>query len=81
LSFPTLIREGLWPPSKVLDIGCGALRAGYWLVRFLEPERYYGIERNRKMLDNGIEYVLTPALLRAKRPAFDHNDRFRRVGL
>jgi SAM-dependent methyltransferase len=60
LQFSTLIREGLWPHSKVLDIGCGALRAGYWLVRFLEPERYYGIEPNRKMLDKGIEYVLTP---------------------
>jgi SAM-dependent methyltransferase len=76
LQFSTLIREGLWPHSKVLDIGCGALRAGYWLVRFLEPERYYGIEPNRKMLDKGIEYVLTPELLRAKRPAFNHNDRF-----
>jgi len=28
-----LLREGLTPQSRVLDVGCGALRLGYWLAR------------------------------------------------
>jgi hypothetical protein len=31
----TLLSEGLTPSSKVLDIGCGCLRGGYWLIHFL----------------------------------------------
>jgi hypothetical protein len=35
LQFAMLIREGVYPSSKVLDIGCGCLRGGYWLIHFL----------------------------------------------
>ena len=31
-----LLRAGLNPHSKVCDVGCGVLRAGYWLIHFLE---------------------------------------------
>jgi hypothetical protein len=37
----------------VLDVGCGALRVGYWLIHFLEPENYYGIEPKKRMLGTG----------------------------
>jgi hypothetical protein len=40
LQISTLIREGLNPDSKLLDVGCGCLRAGYWLVRFLGSVRF-----------------------------------------
>ena len=76
LQFATLIREGLWPDSKLLDIGCGALRAGYWLVRFLDANCYYGIEPAKEMLELGINHFLTPELMRQKCPHFDTNDRF-----
>ena len=39
-----LLKEGLYPDSKVLDIGCGCLRGGYWLIHFLNPNCYFGIE-------------------------------------
>ncbi len=32
----TLLSEGITPSSKVLDIGCGCLRGGYWLIHFLD---------------------------------------------
>ena len=39
----TLLSEGLTPTSKVLDIGCGCLRAGYWLIHFMDRGCYFGI--------------------------------------
>lgn len=70
------IREGLYPDSKVLDIGCGCLRGGYWLIHFLDPGCYCGIEPNREVLSGGIEHILEPGLVEAKRPRFDHNTIF-----
>src|SRR5580704_2629944 len=76
LQLATLVREGLYPYSRLLDVGCGCLRAGYWLIRLLDPGCYYGIEPNTKMLQAGIEQVIGPELHAAKRPSFDTNDRF-----
>jgi hypothetical protein len=76
LQFYSLIKEGLMPYSKVLDIGCGCLRAGYWLVRFLDSHCYFGIEPSKQMLQAGSDYCLTPELVRTKNPSFDSNDTF-----
>ncbi len=76
LQLSTLVREGIFPSSKLLDVGCGCLRAGYWLVHLLDPGCYFGIEPNARMLQAGIDYVLGPELQAAKRPSFDTNDRF-----
>ena len=76
LQLVTLVREGLSPYSRLLDIGCGCLRAGYWIIRLLDPGCYYGIEPNRTMLQAGIEQVIGPELQAAKRPFFDTNDRY-----
>jgi hypothetical protein len=76
LQLATLVREGIFPSSKLLDVGCGCLRAGYWLVRLLDPGCYFGIEPNAKMLQAGIDYVLGPELQAAKKPLFDTNDRY-----
>jgi len=71
-----LLKNGLYPESKVLDIGCGALRGGYWLVNFLNPGCYFGIEPSKEMVDIGIENFLGPDLVRRKHPRFDFNDEF-----
>jgi ubiquinone/menaquinone biosynthesis C-methylase UbiE len=63
LCLEVLLREGLSPSSRVLDVGCGALCVGYWLMRFLDPGCYLGIERNREMLKVGMEHVLEPEVL------------------
>src|SRR5438876_1158354 len=34
--FIFLLMCGLEPQSKILDIGCGVLRAAYWLILFLD---------------------------------------------
>jgi SAM-dependent methyltransferase len=71
-----LLEHGLIPHSKVLDVGCGCLRAGYWLIHFLQPGGYFGIEPNTRMLDAGKQTFFTPELLAYKRPMFSANDDF-----
>ncbi|MFV9644339.1 MAG: class I SAM-dependent methyltransferase [Desulfobacterales bacterium] len=76
LQFITLLKEGLYPSSKVLDIGCGCLRGGYWIIHFLKCAHYFGIEPNREMLDAGIQEILGSDLVEEKQPRFDYNTAF-----
>ena len=76
LQLATLLREGIYPDSKVLDVGCGCLRGGYWMIHFLGRGCYFGIEPAVFMLNKGIQHVLEPEVFREKQPRFDNNDRF-----
>lgn len=69
-TFITLLQHGLLPGSKVLDYGCGALRLGYWIMRFLEPGCYYGIEPDGTRLTAGKEITIGPELMALKQPTF-----------
>ncbi len=72
----TLISEGLYPGSKVLDIGCGCLRGGYWLIHFLNNGCYFGIEPNKDMLEAGISILVEPGHMSLKKPLFSNNADF-----
>lgn len=74
--FMTLLREGLAPESKVLEIGCGCLRVGYWLIQLLERDGYCGIEPFRERVQWGCDSLLPQGTVEAKRPRFDYNDTF-----
>jgi len=76
LQIITLLEFGMKPYSKVLDIGCGCLRGGYWLIHFLNPECYFGIEPNKQMLNAGIKYLIPNKIKDIKKPHFDNNDLF-----
>jgi hypothetical protein len=71
-----LLQAGLTPGSKLVDLGCGVLRAGYWLIHFLDPGCYCGIEPHAGRLQMGTTTILEPEVLAAKRPRFDGNPRF-----
>ena len=71
-----LLNNGLSPDSMVLDVGCGALRGGYWIMRVLDPGGYCGIEPNIAMLAAGLERIVEPEVVERAAPRFDHNDRF-----
>ncbi len=71
-----LLRENLSPSSRVLDVGSGALRAGYWLMRLLDKGHYYGIEPNREMHTVGLEQLVEPEVVERSEPQFDHSDGF-----
>lgn len=74
--FISLLQAGLTPEARVLDLGCGCLRVGYWLIRFLEPDRYAGIEPVRERVEYGLRYIVDRDEVERKRPRFDHNPRF-----
>ncbi|HJZ81834.1 MAG TPA: hypothetical protein VKD91_15865 [Pyrinomonadaceae bacterium] len=74
--FTALLNEGLNPESRVLDIGCGCLRTGYWLIRFLDAGCYHGIEPARERVEYGLRYLFTPEELNLKQPRFDFNPYF-----
>ena len=38
-----LLTAGLRDYHRLVDVGCGSLRAGRMLIPYLEPERYFGI--------------------------------------
>jgi len=71
-----LLNEGLMPGSKVLDVGCGSLRCGYWLIHFLDQNCYYGIEPDKAMVDAGLNILLEPGQAEIKQPRFDENEQF-----
>ncbi|GAA4204763.1 class I SAM-dependent methyltransferase [Microbispora amethystogenes] len=50
LQFDYLVRHGLTPRDRVLDIGCGNLRLGWRLIDHLEPGHYHGIDISPEIL-------------------------------
>jgi len=71
-----MLQAGMSPESKVVDLGCGVLRAGYWLMDFLDAGNYHGIEPHKERLEIGMRRIVGTELLEAKRPRFDTNPRF-----
>jgi SAM-dependent methyltransferase len=44
LQFDYLVSHGLKPDDRMLEIGCGNLRAGRLFIDYLDPGNYYGID-------------------------------------
>jgi hypothetical protein len=71
-----LLEHGLLPESKVLEIGCGCLRVAYWLIRFLDPGCYCGIEPARHRVELGQRFLFSSDVFESKQPRFDANAGF-----
>ena len=65
-----LLMAGLEPTSKVVDLGCGVLRGGYWLIHFLDAGCYHGVEPHAGRLQTGLDRILEPGTRAAKQPRF-----------
>jgi SAM-dependent methyltransferase len=48
--FKYLVKHGLQPQHRLLEIGCGNLRAGWRFIDYLEPGHYYGIDISPEVL-------------------------------
>jgi SAM-dependent methyltransferase len=71
-----LLEYGLKFDSMLLDIGCGCLRGGRWMIPLLDGGHYFGIESNRHMVDKGLESFIAREMIELKKPRFDYNDQF-----
>ena len=72
-----MISRGLRPHHRLIDIGCGAFRAGRHFVDYLEPGHYYGVDANHSVMQAGYDTELTDEQ-RARLPIENlrANDRF-----
>jgi len=48
-----LVRHGLNPEHRLLDYGCGVLRAGRYLIPYLNRGHYVGIDISRNRIQKG----------------------------
>jgi SAM-dependent methyltransferase len=67
MQFDYLVRHGLKPADRVLEIGCGNLRAGRLLIDYLDTGNYYGTDISAEILASALK-VLSEAGLQDKLP-------------
>ena len=66
--FDYLVARGLDPGHRLADLGCGSLRTGIWIVRYLDSGCYFGIDKHRKSLEAAAHYEIPLHGLEGKRP-------------
>jgi homopolymeric O-antigen transport system ATP-binding protein len=68
--------QGLQPQEYVLDVGCGSLAGAVHLAPFLEPGRYWGLERDSAIVQAGLHLELPRAGIPPERVHVLINDAF-----
>lgn len=66
-TFERLQKYGLKPDDVCVDYGCGTLRVGIHAIRFLAPDRYWGLDIDQCLLDEGAR-LIGSELMADKRP-------------
>lgn len=74
--FALLFHLGLRDYHSVLDFGCGSLRLGRCVIPYLQKGKYFGIEPNKWLIEDGIENEVGASALSLKSPTFAHNTDF-----
>lgn len=74
--FRLLCTLGLRANHRLLDFGCGSLRAGRFFITYLDPECYYGLEPNQWLIEDAIKNQIGRDLILIKKPKFDYNENF-----
>jgi SAM-dependent methyltransferase len=70
MTFNLLTTLGLRQHHSLLDVGCGSLRIGRLLIPYLNRGKYFGVEPNKWLVDEGIRRELGETLVQIKRPTF-----------
>ena len=69
-AFHSLVSLGVRPGDKFVDYGCGTLRLGVLFIEYLEPDHYFGLDIDERILSAG-RARLSPELIAAKRPVLE----------
>jgi CelD/BcsL family acetyltransferase involved in cellulose biosynthesis/SAM-dependent methyltransferase len=73
MQFDYLVRHGLARTGRLLEIGCGNLRAGRFLIDYLDVGNYYGIDISPDVLLSA-QRVLAENKLQEKMPRLVYTD-------
>jgi len=76
MQFSLMTLLGLRQEHTLLDIGCGSLRAGKLFIMYLLPDRYFGIEPEQWLVEDGINREIGQELVSRKRPRFLFDSNF-----
>ena len=74
MTFNLVTTLGLRQHHSLLDVGCGSLRIGRLLIPYLNRGKYFGVEPNEWLVDEGIRRELGETLVQIKRPTFFFSD-------
>src|ERR1051325_7837706 len=70
MTFNLLTTLGLRQHHSLLDVGCGSLRIGRLLIPYLNRGKYFGVEPNKWLVEEGIGREVGQSLVEVKRPTF-----------
>ena len=74
MTFNLLTTLGLRQHHCLLDVGCGSLRIGRLLIPYLNRGKYFGVEPNEWLVEEGIRRELGETLMQIKRATFFFSD-------
>lgn len=76
LHLVALMAVGMREHHTVLDVGCGSLRGGRFIMQYLLPGNYYGIEPNERLIQAAIDHEIGQDMVDLKQPHFSPDDYF-----
>ena len=76
LQYHFLVTQGLRHHHDFLDVACGSLRLGQYLIPFLDRGRYFGQEAEQELVKLGLEYEFEPTVIKIKQPRFGYGYEF-----
>jgi SAM-dependent methyltransferase len=65
-----VIEFGVGKSDTVVDYGCGTLRIGRFLIEYLDPHKFIGLDIDQRIVDQGVA-LLPAALVEEKQPTVD----------
>ncbi|MBO6867999.1 MAG: class I SAM-dependent methyltransferase [Thalassococcus sp.] len=71
-----LTSKGLLAEHKFIDIACGSLRLGQFLIPMLDNGNYFGLEGEPKLVQKGIDREFLFDIIEQKNPKFSFNYAF-----
>jgi SAM-dependent methyltransferase len=76
LQFDFLVKQGLQPTHRFMDVGCGSLRGGVHFIKYLEPGNYLGLDKEAELIRLGTDKELPQGTVESKTPEFVVSDSF-----
>ena len=71
-----LVLEGCTSEDRVLEVGCGALMAGYPIIQYLNPGNYVGIEPNQWLIERTLTFPEIKESIKNNDVRFLNNEQF-----